>query len=106
MVMKPVAAFVAGGFFALAVAVNAQVPTSWPAVGGDPGATKYSAVDQITPANVAKLAQAWTYQPAGPSPIVIDNIMYFVAGGNVVALRADTGMEAWKFKLSEATPGG
>ena len=32
--------------------------------------------------------------------------MYFVAGGNVVALKADTGTEVWKFPLSKATPGG
>jgi glucose dehydrogenase len=104
--MKPVAVFVAAGLLALAVAISAQAPTGWPATAGDLGATKYSPVDQITPANVTKLAQAWTYQPGGPSPIVIDNLMYFVAGGNVVALNADSGTEAWKFKLSDATAGG
>ena len=32
--------------------------------------------------------------------------MYFAGGGNVVALNADSGTEAWKFALSEAAPGG
>src|SRR5260221_10195378 len=89
MVMKPAAVVVAAGLCALAVAVNGQSPTGWPAAAGDVGATKYSAVDQLTPANVTKLAQAWTYQPAGPSPIVVNNFMYFVAGGNVVAPNTD-----------------
>jgi quinoprotein glucose dehydrogenase len=94
------------GAIALAVVAHAQSATDWPAAAGDLGATKYAPVDQITPTNVTKLTQAWTYQPAGPSPIVISNIMYFVAAGTVVALNADSGTEAWKFKLSDATPGG
>jgi glucose dehydrogenase len=95
------AAALAGG-----VAAQAQKPTDWPAAAGDLGATKYSPLDQITPANVAQLAQAWTYQPAGSAPIVVDGLMYFVAAGNVIALNADAGTEAWKFPLSKATPGG
>jgi quinoprotein glucose dehydrogenase len=85
--------------------VSAQSATDWPAVAGNPGAMKYSPAAQITTANVAQLAQAWSYQPGGPAPIVIDNVMYFVAAGNVVALKADSGTEAWKFPLSKATPG-
>jgi len=94
------------GAIALAVVAHAQSAIDWSAAAGDLGATKYAPVDQITPANVTKLTQAWTYQPAGPSPIVISNIMYFVAAGTVVALNADSGTEAWTFKLSDATPGG
>ena len=63
-------------------------------------------LDQITPANVSTLAQAWTYPSGGAAPIVIDNTMYFVAAGHVVALNATTGTEVWKFALSEAAPGG
>jgi quinoprotein glucose dehydrogenase len=85
--------------------VSAQSATDWPAVAGNPGAMKYSPADQITTANVAQLAQAWSYQPGGPAPIAIDNLLYFVAAGNVVALKADSGTEAWKFPLSKATPG-
>src|SRR4051812_4597653 len=53
------------------LAADAQSPTDWPAVAGDPGGMKYSPADQITPANVARLTQAWTYQSAGSAPIVI-----------------------------------
>ena len=53
---------------------------------------KYAAVDQITPANVSRLTQAWTYEPGGPSPrSSINNLMYFVGRPNVVALNADDG---------------
>jgi glucose dehydrogenase len=104
IVMKSVAVCLSAGL--LAVVVRAQSPTDWPAAAGDVGAMKYAPIDQMTPANVRMLTQAWTYQPAGPSPIVINNIMYFVAAGAVVALKADSGKEAWKFKLSDATTGG
>lgn len=92
---------------ALSVAVAAQNPaTDWPSVGNDPGGSKFSAVDQLTPANVTQLKEAWTYQPGGPFPLVVNNIMYVVSGGNAVALQADTGKEVWKFALRDATPGG
>jgi glucose dehydrogenase len=88
---------------AVTAAQNAR--TDWPNVGGDPGGSKYSPVDQITPANVAQLKEAWSYQPGGPFPIVVGTTMYVVSGGNAVALNADTGQEIWKFALREATPG-
>src|SRR5262249_46357619 len=89
-------------FIAAAIGVlDAQSPTDWVAVAGDRGSMKYTPVDQITPANVSKLAEAWNYEPGGASPIVINNIMYFVAGGNVTALNADTGKEAWKYQLTQ-----
>src|SRR5690349_5492768 len=83
-----------------------QTVLDWPAVAGDVGGMKYSPADQITPANVATLKEAWSYQGGGPAPIVINNVMYFAGGGNAVALNAETGAEIWKFALSEATPGG
>src|SRR5690242_12810978 len=80
--------------------VEGQNPaTDWPAVAGDVGGMKYSPANQITPANVTTLTQAWTYAGNGAAPIVINNLMYFVSGGSVVALNADTGTEAWKFPL-------
>jgi quinoprotein glucose dehydrogenase len=66
---------------------------------------KYSPLADVTPANVATLKQAWTYETGGPSPIVIDNVMYFNAGGNVIAINPETGAEIWKFQLSSATTG-
>ena len=92
-----------GAAAAMAVRVltlDAQSPAAdWPAVAGDVGGMKYSPANQITPANVGTLTQAWTYQAAGSAPIVINNVMYFAGGGNVVALNADSGTEVWKFAL-------
>jgi quinoprotein glucose dehydrogenase len=103
--MRPVSVFVAAGVLLAGLAVNAQNPTDWPGAAGDLGGMKYAPVEEITPANVSRLAQAWTYEPGGPAPIVIDNLLYVVAGNDVVALHADSGTEAWKFPLSEATTG-
>ena len=33
----------------------------WRSYGGDPGGMKYSALDQVTRANVADLEEAWSY---------------------------------------------
>jgi quinoprotein glucose dehydrogenase len=104
--MKKALGIVAASFVAWSVIAHAQSATDWPAVAGDAGAMKFAPIDQITPANVTTLSQAWTYQPGGPTPIVINNLMYFVAAQNVVALNADTGTEAWKFPLGKATTGG
>jgi quinoprotein glucose dehydrogenase len=83
----------------------ASAKADWPTVGNDPGGTKYSPLSDITPANVARLAPAWSYAPGGPMPLVVDNTMYFVSAGNVVALAADSGAEIWKFPINKATPG-
>jgi quinoprotein glucose dehydrogenase len=84
-------------------ATNAR---DWPAVGNDPGGAKYSALTQITPANVTQLQKAWTYDTGAPAagytitPIVIGNVMYLpVQGSIIVALQADSGKELWKFDL-------
>ena len=79
---------------------------NWPTVGNDPGGMKYSALTQIAPANVSRLAKAWTYDLGMPAagytitPIVINNVMYLpVQGSTIVALKADAGTELWKTDL-------
>ncbi len=88
----------------------------WPNFGNDPGGMKYSALKQITPANVTKLARAWTYDTGDTAggfrgwqvtPLVINGVMYFsTMGGKLVALNADTGAELWKFDGKTASPSG
>ncbi len=78
----------------------------WPTVGGDPGQSKYSTLDQITPANVTRLTKAWSY-PAGGSelmPIIINSVMYYPSGNTVYALDGVTGKEVWKVDLDALVP--
>src|SRR5262245_54752014 len=77
-----------------------QRAIDWPAVSGDAGAMKYSPADQITPANVTQMKEAWSYTPGGAWPIVVRGVMYFAGGANVFALNAETGAEVWKFALA------
>lgn len=93
-----------------AAAPKRFTPADWPVLGGDAGATKYSQLNQLTPANVAGLRKAWTYDTKDPSvgfrgwevtPIVVDGVMYFfTTGKKVVALDATTGAELWKVDLT------
>jgi quinoprotein glucose dehydrogenase len=92
---------------ALCARLGAQTPHDWPTVGNDPGGMKFSPLTQITPANVDKLAKAWTYDTGAPAsgytvtPIVVSNVMYFpVQGSTIVALKADAGTEIWKSDLN------
>jgi len=87
----------------------------WPAYGHDYGASRHSALDQITPANVPHLKPVWTYHMRPPdrigdrfmasedTPIVVRGKMYIATPyGRVVALDAATGQERWGYQV----PGG
>jgi len=100
---------------AIAPLLSAQAAKDWPSIYGDPGATRFSELKQITPANVSKLARAWTYDTGDRSggargweetPIVIDNLMYFATpSGKAVALNATTGEKVWEYALKDAPAG-
>ena len=91
-------------------------PNDWPGFGNDPGATKFSPLAQITPANVSRLSVAWTYDTGekgggfrgwSVTPLVVDNVMYFgTYAGKLVALNAETGVELWKFDLKTIASSG
>ena len=84
--------------------------TEWRFFGGDAGATRYSAANQITGANVKDLRVAWRWSARnfGPrpapqmqiSPLIVDGVMYTTAGLNrdVVALDAATGQLLWHWR--------
>ena len=100
----------------------------WSYVGGDQMHTKFSAADQITPANVDQLEVAWTWEPNEmplpeygtrpgsfeTTPLMIDNVLYLsTMYTRVVALDAETGRELWAFDprayetgAAGASPGG
>jgi glucose dehydrogenase len=101
------AAFVACGL----ALVQGQTANDWYNVGYDAGGSKYSPLTQITPANVANLTTAWTYDLGARSdfamtPLAVNNVLYFPQGSNIVALKADAGTELWKFDLRTVTEFG
>jgi quinoprotein glucose dehydrogenase len=78
----------------------------WPVYGGSDDHTHYTTLDQISPANVAQLKVAWTYEthdefPGSEmqaNPIVIDGVLYATTPKlQVFALEAATGRELWRF---------
>ncbi|MCU0648068.1 MAG: pyrroloquinoline quinone-dependent dehydrogenase [Gemmatimonadaceae bacterium] len=108
--------------------LSAQAPTpsaatGWSSYGGDPGGTRYSPLTQITRANVATLAPAWTARTRdlehmkgdeGPStgcatchkgnvkfeatPVLVDGTLYLSTPLNrVVAIDPVTGAIRWRF---------
>jgi len=96
--------------FVLATATLAG--QQWPHYAGDQAASHYSPLEQITPANVSKLAIAWEWKPNEKilpqfgtrpgafqnTPLVIDNVMYLSTPYNqVAALDATTGKELWRY---------
>jgi len=103
---------------ALAVTTSAQNPSTslragnWEHVGQDPGATKYSTLDQINTGNVKSLQQAWTFHTGDKSgffestPLVVDGMMYVTAQNGVFALDATTGTQVWKFESDGGTRRG
>jgi len=80
----------------------------WAHYGGDPGASRYSPLTQITPDNVGHLEVAWIHHtgdmlPASESktayqvtPVLDDGTLYFCSPRNrVFAVDAETGEERW-----------
>ena len=82
---------------------DSVMKSEWLHFGGDAAATRFSALEQITPENVSKLKVAWTYD-AGPNaryevtPLKVNDTLYICTGVNrVVAVGAETGKERWAF---------
>ncbi len=93
----------------------------WRHYGGDPGATRYSPLDQIKPSNVKQVKVAWVHHTEDarqrPSttiecePIVLNGVMYIqTAQLQTRALDAATGKPLWNFdpraSRKERGPGG
>lgn len=78
-----------------------DVHKSWLDYGGAEDSAQFSALTQITRANVSQLQVAWTY-PTGDgekysfSPTIANGLVYVLAKNNaIVALNASTGQEVW-----------
>ncbi|SRR5665213_812871 len=96
----------------LAFCMPALADTGWPQYGGDQGGQRYSTAAQITPANVAKLAPAWSYstgdmtrhtpgmrEAAFENTPVLDEGKLFICSpfDEVSALDPGTGKQLWRF---------
>jgi quinoprotein glucose dehydrogenase len=84
----------------------------WPAYGGDQGGQRFSAANEITPANVTKLKKAWTFSTGDMAtkgdamkhsafentPILADGRLYLCSPFNEVsAVDPGTGKEIWRY---------
>jgi quinoprotein glucose dehydrogenase len=99
----------AGAAIAAALPLSgAEAAREWRYYGGDSGATRYSAAEQINKSNVKKLTVAWTHRtgdamqrPATAiecTPIVVDGVMYLTtAQVKVQAIDPATGKRKWEF---------
>ena len=100
---------VLAAFLLAGMSGNAQ---QWPHYAADQAASHYSPLDQITPANVTKLAIAWEWKPNEKvlpqfgtrpgafqnTPLMIDDVLYLSTPYNqVAALDATTGKELWRY---------
>jgi quinoprotein glucose dehydrogenase len=83
------------------VALAAADVNDWPMHDHDPGGQRFSPLRQITPANVAKLQPAWTFDTGANgiqvTPLVVSGIMYISAGNDVVALEPETAKVLWRY---------
>ena len=88
----------------------------WPSYNRDLAGTRFSPLEQIEVGNVAELKQAWVY-PLGrntttgsltggseTTPIAIAGTLFVTAADRVVALRADTGQELWRYLVDGGSP--
>jgi len=85
----------------------------WPIFNGDPGATRYSPLNQINESNVGDLEIAWQWSAAnyGPraeniyvtEPLMVNGRLYATAGAtrNVVAIDPGTGQTLWMYRTEE-----
>ena len=94
----------------MAAQAHAQSPvqsTEWPAYGGDAAGHRFSALDQISTANVQNLKPAWVYRTGDllrrngrfeATPILVDGTLYVSSPlGRVSALDPQTGAERWTY---------
>src|SRR5712691_1437071 len=83
---------------------RAAAAREWPAVGGDAANARYSALTQITTANVGRLGGAWMspkFEPAASTramAVVRDGMIFVSLPPAVQAFNAKTGATVWRFQ--------
>ncbi len=87
----------------------ADLASDWRHYGNSPGGTRFAALGEITPETVGGLTEIWRYRTGSEedfkaTPLQVGDKLYFCAAANVViALDAETGVEAWRYD-PEITP--
>jgi glucose dehydrogenase len=85
---------------AAVVAAATPVVNDWPSHDHDAGGRRFSPLTQITPANVAQLQPAWTFDTGVPgiqvTPLVVGGLMYVTAGRDIIALEPETATVIWR----------
>ena len=94
-----------------ALSEPAKPARDWPHYAGDAGGRHYSPLADVTPANVSRLREVWTYRTgdlpgAGVAselasevtPLLVDETLYLCTPFNrVIALDPETGEERWSY---------
>ena len=77
-------------------------PGEWPTYHGRLSGNRYTALDQITPANVSGLAPSWVFALPGAhdlevTPVVVGGVMYVTRANEAFALDARSGRRIWHY---------
>jgi alcohol dehydrogenase (cytochrome c) len=77
--------------------------TGWTMYNGQASGNRYSALTQITPGNVSRLAAQWVFTLPNVSqgqvtPVVVDGVMYVSAANDLYALDAGSGRQIWNYR--------
>ncbi len=101
-------------------AANPQLSDQWPAYGGDPGGSRYSYANEITPENVDQLDIAWKYRTGTfngreelksrtafeATPVLVEDTLVFCTPFNeVIAINPGDGTEKWRHDPDVRTDG-
>jgi len=77
--------------------------TGWATYHGQPSGNRYSALTQITAANVGRLAPRWVFTLPNAAqlqvtPLVLDGVMFVTAANDLYALDAGSGRQIWNYR--------
>ena len=96
----------AGACVAAAALVAGVDVNDWPSHDHDAGGQRFSPLAQITPANVATLQPAWTFDTGASgiqvTPLVVGGVMYVTAGRDIMALEPETATLIWRYTAPAA----
>ncbi len=79
------------------------VGANWTSYNGDYTGQRYSSLQEINVANVARLKAEWVFHPGNSqtlevTPLVVRGIMYVTSANDVFALDARTGRALWHYR--------